>query len=95
MSEKHAIIIAVEDYQDPSIEKVKYAENDARAFATALDQHGFKKINRTCLVSYEATKARLESLLRTRIASLMEDDQLILFYAGHGFADTAKNYITS
>ena len=94
MNEKHAVILAVENYQDQQILPVHFAENDARDLLRALSQHGFEERNTTSLLSSQATKTRLESLFRTRFASLEEDDQLIVFYAGHGFASAGSNYIT-
>lgn len=94
MNEKYAIIIAVENYQDRKISSVKYAENDANQFASVIEQHGFHKEDITLLISKHATKTRIESTFRTILRKLHEDDQLFIFYAGHGFSDANKNYIT-
>jgi hypothetical protein len=94
MEEKHAIIVAVEKYQDRKISSVKYAENDANEFASAIEQHGFLKSNIILLINEKATKTRIESTIRTNLKRLGEDDQLFVFYAGHGFSDAGKNYIT-
>ncbi len=94
MKEKHALIVAVETYQDRRITPVKYAENDASALASVIRQHGYLETNATLLFSSSATKARIESTLRTRFRSLEEDDNLLVFYAGHGFSSNGKNFIT-
>jgi len=94
MEEKHAIIIAVEKYQDKKISSVKYAENDAYEFSVAIEQHGFLKSNTILLTNDKATKTRIESTIRTTLKRLGEDDQLFVFYAGHGFSDAGKNFIT-
>jgi hypothetical protein len=94
MNEKHAIIIAVENYQDRRISSVTYAENDAKKFASVIEQHGFQKTNTTILINDHATKTRIESIFRTILRKLHENDQLFIFYAGHGFSDSNKNYIT-
>lgn len=94
MNEKHAIIIAVENYQDRKISSVSYAENDANQFASVIEQHGFLKEGISLLISENATKTRIESTFRTILRKLHGDDQLFIFYAGHGFSDANKNYIT-
>ena len=94
MEEKHAIIIAVEKYQDRKISSVQYAENDANEFAAVIKQHGFNKENITPLISEHATKTRMQSTFKTIFRKLDKDDQLFIFYAGHGFSDANKNYIT-
>lgn len=94
MEEKHAIVIAVEKYQDKKISSVQYAENDAKEFAGALGQHGFHDSDITLLISEHATKTRIESTFRTILRKLDKDGQLFVFYAGHGFSDANNNYIT-
>lgn len=94
MAEKHAIIIAVEKYQDRKIQSVLYAENDAKEFASVIEQHGFENLNLTLLINEHATKTRIESTLRTILRRLEKDDILFIFYAGHGFSDASRNYIT-
>lgn len=94
MEKKYAIIIAVEEYQDRKISSVKYAENDAHGFSAAIEQHGFLKSNIILLTNEKATKTRIESTIRTTLKLLGKDDQLFVFYAGHGFSDAGKNFIT-
>ena len=91
---KVAILIAVEDYADSRIPRVKYAEADAQELAAVLEGHGFTEQDQTVLVNSAATKALVESRVRRVLANLTKDDTLYLYYAGHGFAENAKNYVT-
>jgi uncharacterized caspase-like protein len=67
------------------------AENDVKAITAALQQ---LKIPVTTLLNSQATKSKIESKIRTTIASLTPADTLYVFYAGHGFADGGQNYLT-
>lgn len=94
MKEKHALIIATEIYQDTKIPTVQYASNDAEELASIITEHGYLAPNVTLMVNNSATKTRIESALRTRFYSLRKDDELLFFYAGHGFSSNGNNYIT-
>ena len=94
MAEKHAIIVAVETYRDPAFTRVKYAEDDAKAISATLQLHGYSSDRMSVLTSASATKAPIESTFRTVCAGIREDDTLLVFYAGHGFSDGVRNYIT-
>ncbi len=94
MKDKFALIIAIENYIDSSINSVAYAENDAREFAEALHLHGFDSPNTFVLLSNEATKTRIESNLRSVLDPVTENDQIVIYYAGHGFAENDHNYLT-
>ncbi len=93
---KNSLFIAVENYSDPSLGPVKYAETDAQSFAAVLEQHGFTPVNRTLLLGEQATKTSIESALRITLKRLAPEDTLALFYAGHGFANQdGAGFLTS
>ena len=94
MNEIYALIIAIENYIDPSINSVAYAENDAKEILSALSLHNTGTLNSFLLLSKEATKTRIESNLRSILNSATEDDQVIIYFAGHGFAENDDNYLT-
>lgn len=94
MKEIFALIIAIESYIDSSFKSVAYAENDARKFAEALQLHGLDSSNTFLLLSHDATKTRIESRLRSVLNSATKNDQIIIYYAGHGFAENDHNYLT-
>lgn len=92
--EKYAILIAIEEYHDGHISEVTYAENDANGLAVALRDAGFSPSNLEIMLSASATKTRIESAIRTLCQRLRPQDKLLLFYAGHGFAENGNNFIT-
>lgn len=91
MTDKHAILIAVENYSDPNVPPVPYARADAEAMRDALELHGF---DCETLADGTATKTAVESRVKTKLSSLADDETLYLYYAGHGFNSSNTNYIT-
>lgn len=92
MAIKAAVVMAVEKYKDKRIPTVQFAEADAKDFSAALIQQGFDPPN--MMLSQDATKTTMESRIRREATRLGENDQLFVFYAGHGFSKTDFNYIT-
>lgn len=94
MGEKFAVLIAIEHYHDRRWGSVSFAEADARELSTALGELGFESKNQQILIDAEATKARIDSRLRRAVEQLCKDDELVIYYAGHGFSDANRNYLT-
>lgn len=92
MSRRVAIVIAIEDYSDARIPKVRFAEADATAFAAALEIAA--PIDKVVLLSAKATKTSINSKIRQHVKTLTDEDELFLFYAGHGFSKNGHNFIT-
>ncbi|MCZ7591038.1 MAG: caspase family protein [Kiritimatiellae bacterium] len=92
--EKYALLVAVEAYHDKRISKVIYAENAATELAASIQEVGFPAANTEVMLSASATKTRIESAVRTLCRRLRPEDELMLFYAGHGFAENGHNFIT-
>lgn len=89
---KVALVIAIENYH--TIPPVIYATNDAIAISSALEKHGFDKINQKILIDADATKSGIESNLLRLTSAISDDDIFYFFYAGHGFSEAGANFIT-
>ena len=77
----HALVIGNNNYRD--LPKLKTAVNDARAVARLLtDDYGFD----TKLL-IDATRGDIFTELGRLRAKLMPDDNLLIYYAGHGLLD--------
>ncbi len=77
----HAIVIGNNRYSDLS--ELKTAETDARTIDTLLrDQYGF-----TTQLLINATKLQILTALDAARQNLTEQDNLIVYYAGHGQLD--------
>lgn len=92
---KFAVLIAIENYQDPAISQVPFARRDAEEFSKALELNGFEKNNQLLLIDEQATKGAIESLVPKAIEQLKKQDLLFFYYAGHGFSQDARNFITA
>lgn len=92
MGTKLALVIAVENYADTRIPPVHFAEEDAKGFEASLKLGG--SASTIALLNTRATKTTILSQLRQQLKFLIADDQLYIFYAGHGFSKNGKNFIT-
>ncbi|MGA2270908.1 MAG: caspase family protein [Bryobacteraceae bacterium] len=92
MGKRLAILVAVEKYLDTHIPSVRYAEADAIGFADALKLGG--PLDKVPLLSSAATRTSIMSKVRQHVNALTSDDELFLFYAGHGFSKDGHNFIT-
>lgn len=79
----HALVIANQNYRlDPKVESLDTAANDGRAVASVLkERYGF---NVTLLE--DARKADILGAFNKMAATLGPDDNLLIYYAGHGVA---------
>ncbi|WP_158261357.1 MULTISPECIES: caspase domain-containing protein [Pirellulaceae] len=91
---KLAILIAIEQYADSRIKRARYAESDATALAGVLQQHEFAGADRVVILSSEATHKQVKSRVQRAIKGLHHDDELFVYYAGHGFSKKGVNYLT-
>ncbi len=81
----HALVIGNNDYRH--LPKLKTAVNDAKVVAEVLrDQYGFK--TRLLL---NATRAEIIRNLSNYRKTLTNKDNLIIYYAGHGYLDEAAD----
>jgi uncharacterized caspase-like protein len=78
----YAVVIGIDNYVDPTRQKLAYAVKDARAFAQFLDSQGFQVIE---LYDQAATRANILSMLETWLVSVPgKADRVLVFFAGHG-----------
>lgn len=87
---KLAFLVAIEQFSDPKVRPVPYAENDVRKLGTALYDLGYETI---MLVNIGATKAAIVSKLKKAIRRLGPKDTFCMFVASHGFSENGRNYI--
>ncbi|MEO8399585.1 MAG: caspase family protein, partial [Ignavibacteriaceae bacterium] len=92
---KYALIIAIEHYKDKHISDVRFAENDAKELRNVFLSIGYKDENIFLLIDDDATKTLLEAGLKKILKSITREEELTIFYAGHGFTKNNHNYITS
>jgi len=84
-----ALIIGINDYEDPKIPELATAVDDARTLAELLkERYGFKV---TLLLNRKATKGAIYRALRDLASSTKPDDSVLIYYAGHGDLDRTYN----
>ncbi len=84
----YALIVGIDDYMTQP--KLKTAVNDARSMEAVLrDGYGFQKPD--LLINREATRAGILDAIERYRGSLRETDNLLIYYAGHGYMDREAN----
>ena len=82
----YALIIAVEDYDDPEINDLDQPLGDATRFSTLLNkEYNFEEENITFLRN--PTKADIIGTLHQMRNVITPEDNLLIYYAGHGWWD--------
>ncbi|MBC7914696.1 MAG: caspase family protein, partial [Pyrinomonadaceae bacterium] len=85
----HAILIAVNDYADYAIPDLENPVKDASELKTILEsQYTFKPGNIETL--YNKSREEIMQALVLKSNSLTDNDNLLIFYAGHGTAEKDK-----
>ncbi|MFT6100346.1 MAG: hypothetical protein ACJAYF_002900 [Arenicella sp.] len=83
----HALVIGNNEYTDPKWANLSNAVNDAKAVASVLEKkYGFET---TLLLN--ATRVQMLEAIESMRNKLTEDDNLLIYYAGHGQRDDANN----
>lgn len=80
INRKVAVVIGVDEYQDPTIPKLANAVSDAHAIGKVLEsQMGYETV-----VLENATKKAVVIALNQLAVELGPKDSVVLYYAGHG-----------
>jgi hypothetical protein len=84
--EYHAILIAEEDYKDSSIPDLENPVKDATELKSILESnYTFNSKNIQTL--YNKSREEIMQAIVQKSNTLTENDNLIIFYAGHGIAE--------
>jgi hypothetical protein len=82
----YALIIAVQDYDDPSINDLDQPIDDASRFYKVINsRYTFKEEDITFLKN--PTKSDIIGTLHSMRGMINEEDNLLIYYAGHGYWD--------
>jgi uncharacterized caspase-like protein len=84
----YALVIGNENYQSTlDMQTLKSPEADAKAIAGLLSQ----KYGYTVITLIDATRDQMLGAMNTLRQTLTEQDNLLIYYAGHGFLDEENN----
>jgi len=85
----HAILIAEQNYDDPKIPDLQHPKRDALELGTILEKnYGFLAANIDTL--FDKSREDIMMAIVKKSSSLNENENLIIFYAGHGIAEKDK-----
>lgn len=98
-AETYVVSVGVSAYRDPALPSLKYAVQDAEAFAKVYRDRGVASENITLLTTAQRNSAQqptqtsiLRSLERVR-ERVVPGDTVILFFAGHGIQKGENVYL--
>jgi hypothetical protein len=84
-----ALIIGVDQYDDPGIPDLQTAVHDAKAMAKVLkESYGFET---SLLLNRQVTRESLYNSLRKLASESKAEDSILIYYAGHGDLDRQYN----
>ena len=85
-SDIYVVSIGINRYESSKIPQLKYAENDAKAFANYFSEEiGLPESRVMLLTGKNASQRNIKWILGTKLKKLAQaKDQIILFFAGHG-----------
>ncbi|MEC7949224.1 MAG: caspase family protein [Myxococcota bacterium] len=81
-----AVMVGVQDYDDPRLQGLRFPAKDARDLGAALRDPGAGGFDRVVVVDGEAetTADAIERAIRAASADLQRDDTFVLYLSGHG-----------
>jgi uncharacterized caspase-like protein len=85
--QRWAVVIGVSSYEDSRIPSLRYASRDAQAFHHWLVSPGggrFAPSKTRLLVDRDATNERIKDALFNWLKQALEEDVVVIFFAGHG-----------
>jgi tetratricopeptide (TPR) repeat protein len=90
-----AVVVGISQFADHNITGLRYADADARAFYEFLRSPragggGFAEENVKLLLNEQATYREIRAALFTFLKGATEDDQVIVYFAGHGAPDPQR-----
>lgn len=91
---KIALLIGVNDYSDPGIPDLHFAQNDVEQLGLVLEAQGFKTMRLTTSsgpnsLSYPS-RDNVKMALAGLSVQISADDTILFFFSGHGFSDASK-----
>ncbi len=98
-AETYVVSSGVEQYDDARITPLRYAVADAVAVAAAFRAAGVPQRNITVLTSDQPAPAvrpvrvRIIAALQAVRDQAVEDDRLVVFFAGHGVQENGQQYL--
>ncbi|NQT70633.1 MAG: caspase family protein [Desulfobacteraceae bacterium] len=90
VGQKWAIVVGIAQYEysgKSGLTTLIFADDDAKAFTRTLQNLGWSDSHIKLLVNEEATQRNILIALESWLTKAGPNDQIVLFWAGHGFPD--------
>ena len=84
----HALLVGIDDFQDPSIRRLRYARKDAEALAWLLGRVAPEERRVRKLLDREATLRNVEKGIEDLCRNVSEGDVVLIYMASHGTAES-------
>lgn len=79
------LVIGIDEYLSPNWPNLNNAVNDAKSVTQLLiERYGFELLDEP-LFNVKATRENISQLFANAVTQLMEEDNLVIYFAGHGF----------
>ena len=94
----HILAIGLNDYQDPNLGNLNYAEKDARDVISTIQKkhkHTFANIDAQLLVGRDVTSEMITEKINNLADKATATDMAVIFFAGHGLVDERDRYYLS
>lgn len=95
MSDRWALLVAIDTYQDQTLGAVPYAEAGAKAAADALAAAGYPKKNQFLLLGAHATQGAVLSRMRKLKRLMKKGDELLVWIDAHGFSHKGEGVLAA
>lgn len=80
----HALLTGIDEFEDPSIRRLRYARKDAEAMARLLERVGPEERRVYALLDREATLRNVEKKVDDLCHDVSEGDVVLIYLASHG-----------
>jgi len=91
IDERYALVVGITNYKHFSLSGLQYPADDARAFKEFLVDSNINKDKIITLLNDEATSDNFDDALRRLVSKSDSDDQVIIYYSGHGASGPDKD----
>ncbi len=105
LGRRWALIIGIEDYQDPDIVDLRYSVDDAKALYEVLTDPERGGFDPNCVLlltddaqdpSLKPTQRNILRALRNWLRQTKPEDTVLFYFSGHGIADDrGRNYLVA
>lgn len=83
----HALLIGIDDFQDPSIRRLRYARKDAEAMGRVIERVVPEERRVHTLFDREATLRNVEKRVDDLCRDVAEGDVVLIYMASHGMPE--------